>query len=158
MFWEEHTHTHTKPQNCGKPASTAKWRHIDSPYWVPPESSWVLPQQILPLSLSSVLYTRKSLHQKNRSETGQGLVRLNDPEYPTECLEWRGPEPGGQECQRAEASLHQKHHHGSLNSRTNSHKRGDFMEPCLFHRSQLMTQWRNEDWWKWVDMMQGELN
>ena len=157
MFWEEHTHTHTqKNPNCGKPASTAKWRHTDCPCWAPPESSWVLPRQILPLSLSSGLYTRKSLHQKNRSETGQGLVRLHDPEYSTERLEWRGPVPEGQECQRAEASLDQKHHHESLTSRTNSHKRG--MEPYLFHRSQLVNQWRNEDWWNWVDMMQVKPN
>lgn len=142
MFWEEHTHTQ-KPRTVENQPPQQNEDILTAPAGHPLRALGYSPRQILPLSLSSGLYTTKSLHQRNRSETGQGLVRLHDPEYSTERLEGRGPVPEGQECQRAEASLHQKHHHESLTSRTNSHKRGT--EPYLFHRSQLVNQWRNED-------------
>ena len=153
-----HTHTHTQnPKTVENQPPQQNEDILTPPAGYPLRALGYSPNKSF-LYLYLLCSTLGSLHQRNRSETGQDLVRLNDSEYPTECLEWRGPEPGGQECQRAEASLHQKHHHGSLNSRTNFHKRGNFMEPCLFHRSQLMNQWGNEHSWNFVDMMQGELN
>ena len=143
MFWEEHTQRKTpkamenQPLQQNEDILTAPAGHPLRALGYSPHKSFLY-LYLLGSTLRKV-YIRTTGQRQARAKSG--LMILNIPQSAWNEGVWK---PGRQERQKA-ASLHQKHHHESWNSRTNSHKRGNFMEPYLFHKSQLMNQWGNED-------------